>query len=239
MGYYIEVSGAFNIDPPANTSLLGQADDTTLGWQISPNGRLLYLPTDVQLPSPFTQLERVCQLLRSNGHAVNGCAKWRGEDDAHGTITVENNIVLVGEVAPPELPDSEVIDLTGQIRTGDEALKLEAMQLLDHFAINSSLVLEALVCALSDESLKVRMSAARYLCNLGEEASPAIEALIKALSDEEPWMRAAAAEALGEIGAKAERAIPYLIGLLNDSDYGPRGRAKEAIDKIGSGKSDG
>jgi HEAT repeat protein len=77
----------------------------------------------------------------------------------------------------------------------------------------------ALIKALGDEHLDVRVAAAKALGRIGEAAIPA---LIEAL----------AAEALGWIGPKAEAAIPVLIEKLKDENIKVQKEAAQTIKKI-------
>lgn len=94
-----------------------------------------------------------------------------------------------------------------------------------------------LVGFFKDESLEVRLRAARVLGDIyAETDADVVAALVKALGNEECWRRWRAAAALGEIGAAAEDALPELRKLAEgdeDSDVRQAAHiAMKAIEKI-------
>jgi HEAT repeat protein len=72
----------------------------------------------------------------------------------------------------------------------------------------------ALVGALTDPEVNVRIQAARALARLGPPAKDAVPALTKALDDPDIGVRQNAARALGQIGPDAKEAVPELIRSL-------------------------
>jgi HEAT repeats len=72
----------------------------------------------------------------------------------------------------------------------------------------------ALVGALSDPEVNVRVQAARALARIGPPAKAAVLALTKALDDPDAGVRQNAARALGQIGPDARDAVPELIRSL-------------------------
>ena len=94
----------------------------------------------------------------------------------------------------------------------------------------------ALILALDDPALDVRMLAAGSLKRIGPAAYPAVAALIRALDDESEYPRLAAIEALQAIGPKAAAAGPALIRALQDRRT--RSAATEALAEIGAKGAD-
>jgi HEAT repeat protein len=99
----------------------------------------------------------------------------------------------------------------------------EAVQLLGQYP--ASAVREALLLALEDDELDVRLAAAEGLGHV--HAAEAVSALIDWLNDKNPELRGVAVQALGEIGDP--RALPGLTRALSDSVSRVRLRAVAAI----------
>ena len=75
-----------------------------------------------------------------------------------------------------------------------------------------------LSAALKDDSLKVAVTAAMSLGEIGPDAKNAVEALIEALKSKEVEMRGAAVHALGEIGPHAHDAARRFLVAMIDAD---------------------
>jgi hypothetical protein len=93
MSYDTHVTGVFALTP----SLLpepGEALSRQLrSWRVSPNGQLLYLPSDADEPCAIGQLQRACQLLAEAGIKINGTGTWTSEDESSGALRVADGIV--------------------------------------------------------------------------------------------------------------------------------------------------
>jgi len=87
----------------------------------------------------------------------------------------------------------------------------------------------ALIKALKNKDVWVRISAPVALAKIGAKAVPA---LIETLKDESSHVRTDAAFALGEIGPKAQKAIPALAEALKDKSEDVRKAARVALEKI-------
>ena len=91
MSYDTRIEGTFVIEPPvADIAAIGQS---LRSWRVSPNGRLLYLPTDSDETDALGTLHAACKALGARGHSVNGSGTWRGEDGEEGSLTVVNNVI--------------------------------------------------------------------------------------------------------------------------------------------------
>ena len=77
-------------------------------------------------------------------------------------------------------------------------------------------IIPALIDALKDDNVRIRLMAINNLSGFGPKAEKAVPALINALYDKNSDVRARAAGSLGCIGPKAQEAIPALINALHD-----------------------
>jgi hypothetical protein len=79
-------------------------------------------------------------------------------------------------------------------------------------AVESPVILDALVARLKDDDVGVRMVSAQAIAALGARAAPALDALIEASRkrDEHVHVQRSLADALGAIGPAARRALPEL-----------------------------
>ena len=83
---------------------------------------------------------------------------------------------------------------------------------------------KALLEALQDKDLQVRVEAAYNLGQVGAKAKVAIPAIVKALVEalqDKDWaVRGTAADSLGKMGTKAKGAVPALVKRVADEQYG-------------------
>jgi len=103
--------------------------------------------------------------------------------------------------------------------------------------------LAALRKCLTDESPRIRGSAATALWNLGEPADALMPTLIRLVADYRPdrdrnptddiWGHDAGIELLNQIGAEATAAIPALIAALDSPQTGERLAAADSLGAIG------
>ena len=233
MSYRINVTGAFRISPPADAEQVTRVAQADRGWRVSPNGQLLYLPSE-EHPDPFEAIRYLAErLLPELGLSVEGSVTWIGEDETEGSIQIHANRVTVLSPEPEELNDQEIERLIEQLKTGTEEQRVEAAEIFEAFQASSGPVVAALAAALkSDAAIKVRLRAASTLSSFGKASLPALDALVSVLDDKEPWVQAAAAEVLGAIGPGASAAVPILQRLRAHPSYGVAGRAKEALARI-------
>ena len=90
-----------------------------------------------------------------------------------------------------------------QLKDGDAAGRLEAIQQLKQRSAEAAAVVPALTAALKDENAFVRRDAATALARLGPEAHAAVPALLALKRDRERSVRKAVATALKEIDPDA------------------------------------
>ncbi|MBS0265239.1 MAG: HEAT repeat domain-containing protein [Planctomycetes bacterium] len=160
-------------------------------------------------------------------------------------------VLFLGAVSPPgradELPSDisrSIGESTQRLRTSadDHARRQSAVAIAAYGAEAKSAV-PALVRALSDKSLWVRIEAARALGRIGPEAKAAVPVLIHALADDsrpsddeqqfdrDPAhsLRETALTALSMIGYDADAALPHAIAGLRDPSTSYRKAAVEAV----------
>jgi HEAT repeat protein len=78
--------------------------------------------------------------------------------------------------------------------------------------------LPAVLTALKDEGVPVRVSAAEALGNLSPEAKQVLPALIEALKDSDLMVLASVVQTLAKMGAPAQPAVPGLLAILKDNE---------------------
>ena len=111
MSYHVTIEGSVRLDPPAGENTRDAINSASRAWKISPNGALLYIPSDSQdaTNDPFGELSSIVQELGTNfGIAVSGQTTWVGEDDVSGELRVENGEVYgpVAGASNPALPSA-------------------------------------------------------------------------------------------------------------------------------------
>ncbi len=89
----------------------------------------------------------------------------------------------------------------------------------------------ALITALTDENLSVRLMAADSLGAIGSDAKDAVPALIEAIKDHA--LRRTAVTALSTIGTDASQAVPAIAEMLKDKSVDARLIAVDALGQIG------
>lgn len=118
MGYTTQFRGAFSVSPPLSHALaskinnLGQARDMEKNsrwngeeadldypdsynqWEVSDDGASIAWDGGEKFYCYVEWIKYIADLLKKNGHVLNGKVHWRGEDfDDIGTIEVVNNKV--------------------------------------------------------------------------------------------------------------------------------------------------
>jgi len=232
MSYHIQMTGTFHVEPQLSADGCAEVAASTLGWRCTPNGAILYLPSDVAMSDPFAAFRTAVQLIARLGSSVAGEAHWEAEDGSSGSLSVVGGDVQVATDPDEPLAESELLRLIESLRSGPEPDRVESMKILCYLSVPLAKFAEPLSQCLRHDAASVRLAAANTLCHFGEEASVALEPLIVALDDSEAWVQAAAAEALGLIGCNASAALPALRRLEKHPNYGPSGRAREAIARI-------
>lgn len=146
------------------------------------------------------------------------------DPDACGSARLA--LVQIGEKAVPA-----VVRL---LETGDGARRELAAELLDELGPSAASAAPALVKALRDWNIGIRMSAISALEKIGR---PAVPRLAAALEPDEAasWVPCTVAEVLRRMGPQAEGAVPALLNSLRDEDYALRIRACAALGSIGPG----
>jgi len=92
----------------------------------------------------------------------------------------------------------------------------------------------ALMKALGDESVSIRVGAADALGSIGTTSEEAVSALERALRDDVPRVRTRAADALGRIGPIAAKAVPSLRKILADGNADVRLEAAGSLIVLGT-----
>lgn len=167
---------------------------------------------------------------------------------------VDHYLLLLGELAPMQLPQSEESDSTTSEDSDAQettALRQQLEQLRARLARNketerlleselddlktelndayAEMAEQQLAAVLVDQEDAVSEASARILVGMGAEAIPEIVAL---LSDRRVEVRAWAASVLGRFGPLAEGSLPRLREMLSDPDGRVREAAGRSIDII-------
>ncbi len=127
--------------------------------------------------------------------------------------------------------------------SGDSALVLLALATMtsgsprasaqDAAAASQAEAVRALIEALKDKDVDVRISAIQSLRRIGEEAQPAVPALLDLLKDSDVEVRGHATLALSYLAAGDASVVPGLTELLKDSDRQIRSAAALSLMRIG------
>lgn len=102
--------------------------------------------------------------------------------------------------AVARLDEARVATLVGDARDGPRHVRRDALRVLGHASRRDGLILDALVTALDDKEVPVRVAAAEALGRWGPDARPARPALQRLARDPEWAARNAAERALASIG---------------------------------------
>jgi HEAT repeat protein len=131
---------------------------------------------------------------RAVDEAFAGWPESMGGDELRLVGRTLSDMMSLSEKYHPEL-----IEIA---KRGDPAHRMAAMAALGRTIEPGGLVLEALISALDDPEMRIRVAAAQALAMLGSDAKRATEALSRRLSDREPEFRYAVADALIQIDPK-------------------------------------
>lgn len=141
--------------------------------------------------------------------------------------------------------ESAVPDLIAALKDSDSRVRRDAVTSLGRIYNLTTKgpevrgVVLALIEALGDEDLEVRVSAASALGGIGPEARAGVPALVKLLNDPSEAVRIQAANVLasfaglGELGSETRDATYSLVVLLKDKSPSMRSSAANAIGAIG------
>jgi HEAT repeat protein len=94
-------------------------------------------------------------------------------------------------------------------------------------------VIPALIRALKDNRMNVRVGAATYLGYFPNKSSTIIPKLVETLKDESWRVRKASAASIGQFGSKGIDAIPALIEVMKDNNSEVAQNARYALGSIG------
>jgi hypothetical protein len=168
------------------------------------------------------------------GHTVDGSVRWRGEDDATGTLSVANNTVTDVPDEPEPPIDDEVRSWVSVLRAGKLDMRIVAATELacaEHgSAVSKQAAIEALADALDPPDLAVK--ALETLGGFGDAAASAVVRVMPLLENPSPLVRYWATFALGRMGQEARVALPALERLRQDREDGPRYGAIDAIRRL-------
>lgn len=172
----------------------------------------------------------------------NSWAQKQGNDQQVIKIAQTNSPTATASPSPAASPtaaaspspalsqEAEIASYIQKFRTDDFRVYQDALRDLERIGTPA---VPALIEALQDKDVRVRVYAADVLGALGSKAQEAVPALAKALKDPDQYVRASAAEALHEIGSQAKDAVTELIGALKDEDRYVRYSAADALGRIG------
>ena len=118
----------------------------------------------------------------------------------------------------PEPSQAAEPDLIEAARSGEEAGRLHAIDVLGRRGTEIDGVVPALIELLKDDSALVRCHAAQALGQIGGTAKPAAEALVELVADKDKLVRREAVEALQSIRPGPEVTIPLFNKLLREAE---------------------
>ncbi len=144
-------------------------------------------------------------------------------------IAVAVGLLSVG----PALAGADVAELLKDLKSGDQQVRLRAIDLLGEGGEASLEVLQALSEQLRDDSPMVRAHAAHALGRFGPSARPAIEALAPLIVDPDARVRRMALRAWARIRPGPEVSIPLLAKVLEKADPAARTHALAILAEFG------
>jgi HEAT repeat protein len=127
--------------------------------------------------------------------------------------------------------DKATADLIGALNSGDESVRLQAIDQLG--ARGGEAAVAPLAEMLKDNSAQIRAHAAGALGAIGAPAKGAVAALVELVKDEDPLVRRQAVQAVISIRPGPKVTVPLCVKLLEDADPGVRLRILSAISEAG------
>jgi HEAT repeat protein len=141
--------------------------------------------------------------------------------------TVWGCLMLAGLAA--QAAEVSVTDAIGNLKSADEALRLQAIDELGAKGKKAAEAVAPLTALLTDVSPTVRAHAATALGEIGESARPAVPALAKLINDSDKTVRRQAVQAIVRAHPGPKVMVPLLVKSLEDGDPGVRMRILQAI----------
>jgi HEAT repeat protein len=141
--------------------------------------------------------------------------------------------ILVVCAAVARAESESVAALLKDLVSGDESVRLRAIDLLGEQAAATPEVLGALGDQLKDHSAVVRAHAAHALGHLGPAARPVIAGLAPLIVDSDATVRRTAIRTWARIHPSPDVSIPLLENVLKDADPTVRGEVLEILAEIG------
>lgn len=142
-----------------------------------------------------------------------------------------------GEFADPELTDEEEAAVRALCRTlndQDKEVRETCVYALANFVAKSARAKPAILSALEDRDVSVRLAAAWILLRIDSQYDEqAVPILAQGLSSKDAEDRRNAVLCLGQLGPQARDAVPALIELLEDKDSELRSGAAKALGSVG------
>lgn len=127
--------------------------------------------------------------------------------------------------------EDEILQIVEELKDGSAEARKAALHKLEIIEADHPAILPALIAALKDKDVAVRLALARELERRGE---PAITALIEQLRESRGLQREAILNVFVLIGPPAKSAIPILSALRDDPLVGPL--AQRALNAVRHGK---
>lgn len=151
-------------------------------------------------------------------------------------IWLNGCILLVAVAQAQMIEDSHVLALLQGLSSSTvEKRRMSAVDLGTNVRKKDVVpVVTALVSALRDPSVEVRIAVINALGNLGSDAFVAQTQLANRLNHGLPEERSSAARALAEVAAEPRYAIPIFVRALQDPEIGVRVNAAGALGKFGT-----
>jgi hypothetical protein len=204
-------------------------------WSIAAHGDLIAWDGCEKFSNGAEWLQYlVTTFVQRWGYTLEGAVRWRGEDDATGTLSASAHKVS-NVPDQPEMPiDEEVRSWIAGLKEGDVDMRIAAATQLGcaEYASMASkyAAIEALANAL--DRPEVATKALETLGGFGELAASVTDCVVMALGSPNPMVRYWATFALGRMGPAARAALPALERLTKDAEAGPRYGAIDAIKRL-------
>jgi len=142
-------------------------------------------------------------------------------------------LAFLGIAAPAIAAESGGSPPAEQVRSGDAAGRLKAIQALGQHGPRTAGTVDLLVAQLKDQSPQVRAQAADALGRLGEVAKPAAPALAALLADPDKTVRREALNSLLQIGPEPGTLRPLIIKALDEADPAVRMAVLHQLAELG------
>lgn len=168
------------------------------------------------------------------GHALRGEMRWRGEDDATGTIRFRRGRVIDEPDKEDPSLEEEVQAWIQTLASGEPSMRLVAAKQIG-CAVHASVAMRTAAIAALGNALdppELAVASLETLGDFGESSAAVLPAVAKSLDSPSAFVRYWATYALGRMGPAARQVLPALEKLTHDREDGPRYGAIDAIKRL-------